>query len=162
MKKLFLAIIMIVSCCVCSACDPAMFEPEESTPYATDDMPRHTVGEVIESSGFEIEYLSFDKRDELTDGYVAKDGYDYYVFEFEFKNISDTEKHVYYGCFGCYADGVWVEQTYNYDGIIKGNLVDNGDKTKGTVAFMVPENAKLVEMIFQYRVEDERLVFSVE
>ena len=93
---------------------------------------------------------NIDKRDELTDGYVAKDGYDYYVFEFEFKNISDTEKHVYYGCFGCYADGVWVEQTYNYDGIIKGNLVDDGDKTKGTVAFMVPENAKLVEMIFQY------------
>ena len=42
----------------------------------------------------------------------AEEGLDYYVYEFEYENVSDKEKHIFYGSFVCYADNVLTTQIY--------------------------------------------------
>ena len=160
-RRIGLAFLCVLMGFLCTACDPSMFEIPEPTPYAYDSMVRHKPGEVFESIGFEISYIGVEVRDTLDD-MTAAEGFDYYVFEFEYKNIYGQERNIYYGCFACYADNTLTTQIYNYDGIIKGTLTETGQSARGTVAFLVPEDAELVETIFQYGMEDERLVFSVE
>ena len=161
-KKILLIIMCLLIGAMCTACFSDMdFEMPETTPYAYDDMVRHKVGDVFESSGFKVSYLGFEIVDVYAD-VPAEEGLDYYVYEFEYENVSDKEKHIFYGSFVCYADNVLTTQIYGYEGILKGNLLKKGDSQRGTVAFLVPEDAELVELLFQYNMEDERLVFAVE
>lgn len=162
-KKILLIIMCLLIAVMCAACSSFDFDAEmlETTPYADDSMPRHKIGDVFESSGFKISYIGLEIAD-VFDDIPAEDGLDYYIYEFEFENVSDREKHAHYGSFVCYADEVMTTQVYGYEGILQGNLLEKGSATRGTVAFLVPEDAELVELLFQYYMEDERLVFSVE
>ena len=105
--------------------------------------------------------LDFEKV-EVFDDIPAEDGMEYYVYELELENVSDREKHAHYGSFVCYADDVLTTQIYGYDDILKGTLIEKGNKARGTVVFLVPKDAELVELLFQYNMEDERLVFAVD
>ena len=162
-KKNLLIIMCLLMGAMCSACGSLDFDIEmpETTPYATDSMPRHKIGDVFESSGFKFSYIGLEIVD-VFDDIPAEDGFEYYVYELELENVSDKEKHAYYGSFVCYADEVMTTQVYGYEGILQGNLLEKGSATRGTVAFLVPEDAELVELLFQYYMEDERLVFSAE
>ena len=162
-KKILLIIMCLLMGTMCVACGSMDFDVEmpQTTPYANDSMPRHKVGDVFESSGFKFSYLSFEKV-EVFDDIPAEDGMEYYVYELELENVSDREKHAHYGSFVCYADDVLTTQIYGYDDILKGTLIEKGNKARGTVVFLVPKDAELVELLFQYNMEDERLVFAVD
>ena len=104
------------------------------------------VGDVAESSNLNISYISC-MNDTSYDATFSKpkDGYKYITCEFEFENKSKSDYAVSFFSFNCYADGANCESAYFRDDGISATL-SSGRKTKGTVTFMVPMDATIVEV----------------
>ncbi len=120
------------------------------------------VGDMYESNKFNITYLQCftDQSDNMF--ITPKDGYHYVTCEFEFENVSSSDRSVSFYSFDCYADGVACDQSYYRDDAISAEL-SSGRKTKGTVTFEVPDDAQTVEVEFLDNYwTSSRIVFSVE
>ena len=168
-KKLmvFMCMVAVTAGVMASGCgfqEVAETLQEETTHFAEPDLIRHKVGEIVECEQFIFTYSSAKQVDSVNDGkHKPEKGMVYYQVEFTVENRLDKETHVNYNCFIGFADGEMVEQFYFTDDILRGNLAKAGDKVSGTLTYSVPENAKEVEIIFQYDMyHEEKKAFKVK
>lgn len=106
------------------------------------------VGDVIETSKLRIQYLKAAEYKSDSKYFQPKEGMKYIYIELEAENISDSDRTISYFSFDCYADGKECEGYYGMDNELSATL-SPGRKAKGTVAFEVPVDAKVIEIEFE-------------
>ena len=105
------------------------------------------VGDVVETEDLRITFL---KAESFKNEYdEASKGNEYYKFEFEFENISDSDQYISSADFNCYADGYDSEMAYADDGKALDATLSPGKKTKGIVCFEVPKNFKDISLEYE-------------
>ena len=169
-RKKVVALMCVISCAAgvmasgCSFETDMSYLEEETTHFAEPDLIRHEVGETVESEQFIFTYSSAKQVESVNGGkHTPEKGLDFYQVELTVENKFDIETHVNYNCFIGFADGEMVDQFYFTDDILKGNLAKAGDKVSGTLTYSVPEDAKEVEIIFQYDMyHEEKVAFKVK
>ena len=169
-RKKVVALMCFITCVsgvMVSGCNfeaDIIYEEESTTHFAEPDLIRHEVGETVECEQFVFNYTSAKQVDSVNGGkHTPEEGMVFYQVEFTVENKLEEETHVNYNCFIGFADGEMVEQFYFTDDILKGNLAKLGDTVSGTLTYSVPENAKEVEIIFQYDMyHEEKKAFKVK
>lgn len=123
---------------------------------------KFSVGEIVETSDFRITYLSAKEYKSDNDFLQPEAGYVYYKIDFEFENISDSDHYVSSWDFDCYADDYDMEQTY-MDGLDLDATLSAGKKTKGSVFFEVPKDAKNITVEYETNFWTEnKIIFVVK
>ena len=120
------------------------------------------VGDVAEAGNLRIKYLDCGVYHSDNQFIQPKDGYHYIYCELECENTADKDNDeiVSYFNFDCYADGVSCEALYSMDDALSATI-SAGRKAKGTVAFEVPDGAKVVEVEYLTNVwTSNRIVFD--
>lgn len=113
------------------------------------------VGQTAETPEFRITCLSC----RLDEGYnpsynheKPKEGYHYVTCEFEIENISSSGQNLSDSNFTCYADGIYCPVPfdcniyYDRDDHFSGGAFAGGESATGTLTFMVPDEASVVEV----------------
>lgn len=132
----------------------------EATASASKDA--YKVGDVVETKGLKITYLSADEYEESNQFMQPDEGMQYMSVELEVENTSDSDKAISFYSFQCYADGALCEQFYGRDDALSATL-SAGRKTKGTVTFSVPVDAKIVEVEFEDNIwTSNKIIFTVK
>ena len=120
-----------------------------STETATEEKVNEPfkVGDTVETEDLRITFL---KAEPYTDEYdePAK-GHEFYKFEFEFVNISDSDQYVSSWDFNCYADGYDMESAYSSEDKDLDATLSAGKKTKGVVCFEIPKDAKDISLEYE-------------
>lgn len=122
---------------------------EETQTQATEEKVNEPfkVGDTVETEDLRITFL---KAEPYTEEYdePAK-GHEFYKFEFEFVNISDSDQYVSSMDFNCYADGYDMESAYSSEDKDLDATLSAGKKTKGVVCFEVPKDAKNISLEYE-------------
>ena len=122
---------------------------EETQTQATEEKINEPfkVGDTVETEDLMITFL---KAEPYTDEYdePAK-GHEFYKFEFEFVNISDSDQYVSSMDFNCYADGYDMESAYSSKDKDLDATLSAGKKTKGVVCFEIPKDAKNISLEYE-------------
>ena len=122
---------------------------EETQIQATEEKVNEPfkVGDTVETEDLRITFL---KAEPYTDEYdePAK-GHEFYKFEFEFVNISDSDQYVSSWDFNCYADGYDMESAYSSEDKDLDATLSAGKKTKGVVCFEIPKDAKDISLEYE-------------
>lgn len=122
---------------------------EETQIQATEEKVNEpfNVGDTVETEDLRITFL---KAEPYTDEYddPAK-GHEFYKFEFEFVNISDSDQYVSSWDFNCYADGYDMESAYSSEDKDLDATLSAGKKTKGVVCFEIPKDAKDISLEYE-------------
>lgn len=122
----------------------------------------HKVGDVVESGGLRITYISCEEYKSANQFVKPKDGYRYVSCEFEFENLGDADAYVSSFDFDCFADGVSCDACYIRDDDLSATL-SSGRKTKGTVTFEVPVDAVVIEVEYLSNYwTSNRVAFTVQ
>ena len=134
------------------------YTPKTNTAASAD---AYSIGDVVESSKLNVTYLSCEKDTSYSQFSEPKAGYHYVTCTFEFENVGDSDQHVSTFDFDCYADGVNCEEAYWRDDAISATI-SAGRKTKGTVTFLVPDDATTIEVEYVANFwTSNRVVFTV-
>ena len=105
------------------------------------------VGDVVETDNLRITFVSAEQYQEENEFLQPKDGYEYWRFEFNFENISDTDQAVSSMMdWECYADNQKVDQTWIGDESGLDATLSSGRTTQGSVYFEVPVDAESIEL----------------
>ena len=90
-----------------------------------------------------------------------KEGYEYWRFEFQFENISDSDKAVSSMMdWECYADNSKVDQTFIGDDNGLDATLSSGRTTQGAVFFEVPVGAESIELEYDINFwQSDKIVF---
>lgn len=122
------------------------------------------VGETYKDNYISIRYVSLDSNFTEYSKYVdVKSGYKIIKVDFEFHNIGTTDTTVSSFDFTCYADGYSCEDFWNVDNATFTDTLSSNKKTKGSVYFEVPKDAK--EIILEYETNwltSEKIEFIVK
>lgn len=122
---------------------------EETQTQATEEKVNEPfkVGDTVETEDLRITFL---KAEPYTEEYdePAK-GHEFYKFEFEFVNISDSDQYVSSMDFNCYADGYDTESAYSSKDKDLDATLSAGKKTKGVVCFEIPKDAKNISLEYE-------------
>ena len=120
-----------------------------STETATEEKVNEPfkVGDTVETEDLRITFL---KAEPYTDEYdEPANGHEFYKFEFEFVNISDSDQYVSSWDFNCYADGYDMESAYSSEDKDLDATLSAGKKTKGVVCFEIPKDAKDISLEYE-------------
>ena len=105
------------------------------------------VGDVVETDNLRITFVSAEQYQEENEFLQPKDGYEYWRFEFNFENISDTDQTLSSMMdWECYADNQKVDQTWLGDESGLDATLSSGRTTQGSVYFEVPVDAESIEL----------------
>lgn len=105
------------------------------------------VGDVVETDNLRITFASAEQYQEENEFLQPKDGYEYWRFEFNFENISDTDQTVSSMMdWECYADNQKVDQTWLGDESGLDATLSSGRTTQGSVYFEIPVDAESIEL----------------
>ena len=105
------------------------------------------VGDTVETEDLRITFL---KAEPYTDEYdEPSKGHEFYKFEFEFVNISDSDQYVSSWDFNCYADGYDMESAYSSEDKDLDATLSAGKKTKGVMCFEIPKDAKDISLEYE-------------
>lgn len=131
---------------------------------ASDSNPQNkfSVGEIVETSNLRITFVSAKEYQSDNEFIQPEDGNVYYEMKFEVENISDTDQNISSWDFVCYADNYDMEQAY-MDGMDLDATLSEGKKTKGSVFFEVPKDAK--EIFLEYETNfwtEDKIIFVVK
>ena len=122
---------------------------EEEQTQATEEKVNEPfkVGDTVETEDLRITFL---KAEPYTEEYdePAK-GHEFYKFEFEFVNISDSDQYVSSMDFNCYVDGYDMESAYSSKDKDLDATLSAGKKTKGVVCFEIPKDAKNISLEYE-------------
>lgn len=123
-----------------------------------------SVGDIVETDYMRITFVSADQYIEENEFMQPKEGYEYWRFEFNFENISDTDQTVSSMMdWECYADNQNADQTWLVDDNGLDATLSPGRTTQGAVYFEVPEDAESIEIEYSVNLwTDERVVFVVK
>ncbi len=120
------------------------------------------VGDIIETDKLRITYNKADKYVSDNMFLQPSDGMKYVYIELEVENLSKSDQNISYFSFECYADGNSCDGYYGMDNLLSADL-SSGRKAKGTVAFEVPVDAKVIEFEFEDNFWTEnKIVFLYE
>ncbi|MHB8132128.1 MAG: DUF4190 domain-containing protein [Mobilitalea sp.] len=125
------------------------------------DSTTFSVGDIVETEDFIIQYLSCE--DYVSDNMFIKpeDGFKFIQLAFDFENTSDSDQSVSTFGFEGYADGYAMEQIY-IDTDLSATL-SSGKKTKGTVTFEVPIEASEIQIEYETNFwNDEKITFIAQ
>ena len=136
---------------------------EETQTQATEEKVNEPfkVGDTVETEDLRITFL---KAEPYTEEYdePAK-GHEFYKFEFEFVNISDSDQCVSSMDFNCYADGYDMESAYSSQDKDLDATLSAGKKTKGVVCFEIPKDAKDISLEYETNYWNEsKVCFEVK
>lgn len=136
---------------------------EETQIQATEEKANEPfkVGDTVETEDLRITFL---KAEPYTEEYdePAK-GHEFYKFEFEFVNISDSDQYVSSMDFNCYADGYDTESAYSSKDKDLDATLSAGKKTKGVVCFEIPKDAKDISLEYETNYWNEsKVCFEVK
>lgn len=136
---------------------------EETQTQATEEKVNEPfkVGDTVETEDLRITFL---KAEPYTEEYdePAK-GHEFYKFEFEFVNISDSDQYVSSMDFNCYADGYEMESAYSSKDKDLDATLSAGKKTKGVVCFEIPKDAKDISLEYETNYWNEsKVCFEVK
>ncbi len=136
---------------------------EETQTQATEEKVNEPfkVGDTVETEDLRITFL---KAEPYTEEYdePAK-GHEFYKFEFEFVNISDSDQCVSSMDFNCYADGYDMESAYSSKDKDLDATLSAGKKTKGVVCFEIPKDAKDISLEYETNYWNEsKVCFEVK
>lgn len=122
---------------------------EETQIQATEEKVNEPfkVGDTVETEDLRITFLKAEPYTEEYDD-PAK-GHEFYKFEFEFVNISDSDQYVSSWDFNCYADGYDMESAYSSEDKDLDATLSAGKKTKGVVCFEIPKDAKDISLEYE-------------
>lgn len=120
-----------------------------------------TVGDVVETKDLRISFIS--AEDYVSDNQFIqpKDGNKYIEFEFEFENISNSDKVVSSFNFNCYADGYKADQSWIGDDDGLDATLSKGKKTKGTIFFEIPINTQEITLEYETNFWTEKKVVFI-
>lgn len=123
-----------------------------------------SVGDIVETDYMRITFVSADQYIEENEFMQPKEGYEYWRFEFNFENISDTDQTVSSMMdWECYADNQNADQTRLVDDNGLDAALSPGRTTQGAVYFEIPEDAESIEIEYSVNLwTDERVVFVVK
>lgn len=123
-----------------------------------------SVGDIVETDYMRITFVSADQYIEENEFMQPKEGYEYWRFEFNFENISDTDQTVSSMMdWECYADNQNADQTWLVDDNGLDATLSPGRTTQGAVYFEIPEDAESIEIEYSVNLwTDERVVFVVK
>lgn len=123
-----------------------------------------SIGDIVETDYMRITFVSADQYIEENEFMQPKEGYEYWRFEFNFENISDTDQTVSSMMdWECYADNQNVDQTWLVDDNGLDATLSPGRTTQGAVYFEIPEDAESIEIEYSVNLwTDERVVFVVK
>lgn len=143
-----------------------IFEGEKDSGYvqrpnSTPTEDAYKVGDVVESSKLKITYLSCEEYVSDNMFVVPTEGYRFITCEFEFENVGSSDEYISSYNFDCYADGINCKGVYYRDDALSATL-SAGRKTRGTVTFEVPIDAKVIEVEYLSNYwTSNRVVFTV-
>ena len=137
---------------------------DDSSEEVTEVDNSFSVGEVVETSDFRISFLSAEEYVSDNQFIQPKEGYAYYKMEFEFENISDSDKSVSSMIgWNCYADSYKADQTWIGDDNGLDASLSAGKKTKGAVFFEIPKDAQSVELEYETNFwTEDKLIFVIK
>lgn len=137
---------------------------DDSSEEVTEVDNSFSVGEVVETSDFRISFLSAEEYVSDNQFIQPKEGYAYYKMEFEFENISDSDKSVSSMIgWNCYADSYKADQTWIGDDNGLDASLSAGKKTKGAVFFEIPKDAQSIELEYETNFwTEDKLIFVVK
>ncbi len=116
----------------------------------------YQVGAVVEVNGLKITYVSCYENPRQ-----APDGYRYITCEFEVVNISDYDKGLSSWDFACYADDILCDESLFTEGNSITATLSSGRKTQGTLTYVVPRSAAVVELEYETNAwTSEKIIFS--
>lgn len=119
----------------------------------------YNVGDVIETNDLRISYLSCGEYNSDNQFIAPKEGNKFIYCEFEFENISDSDKLITSWDFDCFADNNSCEDCYSGDDVLDATL-SAGRKTKGKVYFEVPVNAETIEIEYEFNwISSKKIIF---
>ena len=122
---------------------------EEAQTQATEEKVNEPfkVGDTVETEDLRITFL---KAEPYTEEYdEPTKGHEFYKFEFEFVNISDSDQYVSSCDFNCYADGYDMESAYSSKDKDLDATLSAGKKAKGVVCFEIPKDAKNISLEYE-------------
>ena len=143
-----------------------IYDGEEDSGYISEvntsaSANAYSVGDVVELDKLNITYLSCEKDTSYNDVFAPETGKHYVTLKFEFENKGDSDQFVSIYDFDCYADGKNCEQTYYRDDQLSATL-SSGRKAQGTVTFIVPDDASVIEAEFVSNLwTSSRVIFTV-
>lgn len=125
---------------------------------------QYAVGDVVNLKDCNISFLSANAFVSDNEFIVAKEGCDYWKFEFEFENTgkSDITISSMLG-WNCYADGYAASQSFiDMDNDLSG-IISTGKKIKGSLIFEIPKDAKEIELEYKDNpFLDNKIVFKIK
>lgn len=119
------------------------------------------VGDIVETENLKITFTSAGQYQEDNEFMRPKDGYEYWRFEFQFENVSDSDQVVSSMMdWECYADNSKVDQTFIGDDNGLDATLSSGRTTNGAVFFEVPVGAESIELEYDINFwKDDKIVF---
>lgn len=120
-------------------------------------------GDVIETSDLRISFISAEEYTSDNEFVQPDDGNTYCKMDFEFENISDSDRYVSSSDFKCYADGYDMEKEYLIEGLDLDATLSPGKKTKGAVFFEIPVDAE--EITLEYETNfwtEDKIIFIIK
>lgn len=125
--------------------DTAKTDSKEESKDTEEKDDLFVVGEMAVTKEANISFLDCGDYEEPNEYLQPKDGMKYIYFQFEFENTSKNDYYV--GTFDCYADGYVCDSYYGgEDTGVELNSISSGRKTKGTIYYEVPEDAKEIQL----------------
>ena len=130
----------------------------------TETKTSYNVGEIYEDSNVAIKYVSLDDNFTGYSKYAdVKSGYKIIKAEFEFENVGSSDFLASAYDFNCYADGYDCEDFWSTDDSGFSSTLSAGRKTKGSVYFQVPINAKEITLEYELNVwTSDKVTFVVK
>ena len=120
------------------------------------------VGDIVETKDLKITFLSAGEYKSDNEFLQPKDGNKYIKVEFEIENTGDSDQYITSWDFKCYADTYSVEQTWLDEGSLDATL-SKGKKSKGSVFFEVPKDAKEITLEYETNFfSEDKIIFIVQ
>lgn len=139
-------------------------EQSVQTNATVEEKNEYKVGEIYEDEYIAIKFSSKNENFKKYNKYAeTKSGYKIIQATFEFENVGNTDEYVSSYGFNCYADGYDCEEFIWVDDSSFGSTLSAGKKTKGSVYFEVPKDAKEITIEYENNVwTSEKIVFIVK
>lgn len=120
-----------------------------------------SVGDIVETDYMRITFVSADQYIEENEFMQPKEGYEYWRFEFNFENISDTDQSISSMLnWECYADDTMTDQTWIGDENGLDGTLSPGRNTQGSIYFEVPVDAESIEIEYETNMwSGEKIIF---
>lgn len=118
-------------------------------------------GDIVETEDLKITFISASQYQEENEFMQPKEGFEYWKFDFEFENISDSDQAVSSMMdWECYADNSKADQSWIGDENGLDATLSSGRKASGSVYFEIPIGAESIELEYDINFwQSDKIVF---